>query len=308
MQHLRSDIELSIIIVSYNTRDVIGVCLDSIAQVDQDKTEIFVVDNASTDGSADFLGQYGAQIHLIANRENKGFAAANNQAIPLCRGRFILFLNPDIEYLPATFGHIISFLDKNPHIGLAGLKTVNPNGSFQESYSRTYPGEQYVTDELSDLKGGLAWVLGASMITRREVIGKVGGFDERFFVYGEEQDLCLRIRRAGYEIGYLDFALVVHLGGQSERTTMVSDVWRKKILAEYLFYYKHYSPQTIKKIVRTQSIQAFFRIMTLKVLLPFIRDQRKKVVKEKLMKYETTYDSIRCFLKEKALSGKASVI
>lgn len=285
--------EISIIIVSYNTADLIGACLDSIKAIDDCSKEIFVVDNASTDGSAIFIkNNYPSSVHLIANTENKGFAAANNQALKRCQGRYIFFLNPDTKIAhPECLKKMISFMDANPHIGLAGTKVINPDGTLQESISYRYPGEKYTTNELSGLTGSIACVLGASMITRSEIIKKIGGFDEDFFLYGEDQDLCLRIRKLGQEIGYNDSAVVVHLGGQSERNFASSDKWRKKILAEYTFYNKHYLPQTIRRITRAHLIKARWRIATLKSSIPFVRNKEK--AQEKLLRYQTTYDAIK---------------
>lgn len=284
-------VEISIIIVSYNTQDLIATCLDSIVKVNHCRKEIFVVDNASTDGSVQFIRQNYPEVHLIVNKENLGFAAANNQALQLSRGRHVFLLNPDAEFLPSTFGPMISFMDANHHVGLAGVKMINPDGSEQESFVNEYPGQKIASHELTGLKGSIAWVLGASMIIRSDVMKKLGGFDESFFVYGEDQDVCLRIRKAGYEIGYIDTAIVVHLGAQSERHATSADVWKKKMLAEYIFYRKHYLPATVEKIIRGALIKARWRIMTLKLSIPFQRN--KEVSKEKLVKYKAIKDFIK---------------
>ncbi len=286
----------SIIIVSYNTADLIKNCLQSIYPINELRKEIFVVDNASTDGSPDLIRKQFPSVHLIINTENRGFGAANNQAIPLCRGRFIFFLNPDTEFLGPGFGPMISFMDENPQVGLAGIRIVDRNGTPQESYSDRYPGQRYTTGELSGLKGKLAWVLGAGMIARTDLIRKLGGFDEDFFLYGEEQDLCLRIRKAGFEIGYIESVSMVHHEGQSERTSSASEVWRKKALAEYTFYRKHYLPETIRKIARAQLMQAYWRIATLRLLGPFTKDRKSAMAK--LAKYRATIDTIREFYRK----------
>ncbi len=283
-------VEISIIIISYNTRDLIAICLDSIVNINEGRKEIFVVDNASSDGSVEFIRKHYSDVHLIVNKENQGFAAANNQALQLSRGRYVFLLNPDAEFLPFTFGPMISFMDANPHIGLAGVKMINPDGSVQESFANEYPGHKLASNELSGLRGSIAWVLGASMIIRSDIMRRLGGFDESFFVYGEDQDLCLRIRKAGYEIGYIDTAIMVHLGGQSERETMHADVWRKKILAEYIFYKKHYLPRTTNRITRGALMKAKWRILTLRLLMPFYKD--KSEAEEKLIKYSTTLQTI----------------
>ncbi len=288
---MNNQVEISIIIISYNTRDLIASCLDSIVHINDNRKEIFVVDNASTDGSVEHIREHYPEVHLIVNEENRGFAAANNRALQLSQGRYVFLLNPDAEFLPSTFGSMISFMDANPHIGLAGVKMINSDGSPQESFVHEYPGHKFASHELTGLKGSIAWVLGASMIIRSDIMKKLGGFDESFFVYGEDQDLCLRIRKEGYEIGYIDTAIVVHLGAQSERQATSANVWKKKILAEYIFYRKHYLPATVEKIIRGTLIKARWRIMTLKLSIPFQRN--KELSKEKLVKYK----AIRNFIK-----------
>ena len=284
-------VDLSLVIVSYNTRDLIGTCLDSIISINDCGKEVFVVDNASTDGSVEFIKNDYPSVHLIANGTNRGFAAANNQALELIKGRYIFFLNPDTEFLPSTFQYMISFMDKNPHIGLAGVKMINPDGTPQESFSLHYPGDGETNSELLGLKGNIAWVLGAGMVARADLIKKIGGFNEDFFVYGEDQDLCLNVRKMGYEIGYMDFAVVVHLGAQSERGSTESEVWAKKFLAEFIFYDKHYLPATINRIYRSHMLKAYWRLFTLQLFLPFSRN--KEEVKAKLIKYRISLKAMR---------------
>jgi len=283
-------VDLSIIIVSYNTRDLIGTCLDSIMSINDCGKEIFVVDNGSADGSAELIKKNYPSVYIIINEANRGFAAANNQALKLSKGRYIFFLNPDAEFLPSTFQHMISFMDQNPHVGLAGVKMINPDGTPQESFSQQYPAQSETSTELIGLKGDLAWVLGASMVARAALLKEIRGFNEDYFVYGEDQDLCLKIRRMGYEIGYMDFAVVVHLGAQSERNSAETDIWRKKTLAEFTFYYEHYLPKTINRICRSYKLKAYWRIFTLMALLPFSRD--KQEINAKLSKYQIICDII----------------
>ena len=281
-------IDLSIIIVSYNTADWIGICLDSIAADSDCSKEIFVLDNASSDGTVEYINNNYPWVHFVVNSENRGFAAANNQVLSRCRGKYIFFLNPDTKIKPGSFRKLISFMEANPHIGLAGSRVIYSDGTLQESVSYRYPGQRYATHELSGLKGLIACVLGASMIARAEIINKVRGFDEDYFLYGEDQDLCLRIRKAGYEIGYCEDAIVVHLGGQSERKLTSADLWKKKTQAEYLFYQKHYLRPTIERIRRAELFKACWRITTLKFSLLFLRNKKK--AQEKLIKYRVLYE------------------
>jgi len=292
-------VEVSVIIVSYNAADWLRVCLDSIAADPEGRKEVFVVDNASADESVALLKQSYSWVHLLANEENRGFGAANNQVLARCRGKFVFFLNPDTKVVAGSLRKLISFMEANPSIGLAGSRLISPEEEPQESFSNRYPGQSYTTTELTGLKGSIAWVLGASMIARAEVLRQVRGFDEDFFLYGEEQDLCLRIRRAGYEIGYCPEAVVVHLGGHSERTSTSLELWTKKTRAEYQFYKKHYLRPNVERILRREFIKACWRIATLNLSLPFVRNRMR--AKEKLAKYRVIYKESKCFSYEEDL-------
>lgn len=278
-------IDLSLIIVSFNTAALTCDCLESVLAADAGKREVFVVDNASADGSAGRLKERFPAVHLIVNTENRGFAAANNQALPLCRGRYLIFLNPDTRVSPDAFTKAVSFMDANPQIGLAGARIVNPDGTPQESVSFRYPGQKYCRGELDGLPGSIACVLGAAMIARTGLIQELGGVDETFFLYGEDQDLALRIRKSGFEIGFIPDAIVIHYGGQSEVPTSAAAMWEKKVRAENIFYRKHYRPETIRRIRRAELLKAAYCMTTLRLTLPFAKDREK--VRAKLARYET---------------------
>ena len=285
-------VDVSIIIVNYNTADLIGACLESLGPPAAFSGEVFVVDNASTDGSADIVRRRYPWVHLTVNTDNRGFAAANNQVLPLCQGRYLYYLNPDARL--TGFGVLeecIRFMDNHPQVGLAGTKLLNPDGSLQESISYRYPGQKYAESEMDCLTGGIACVMGASMVARADLIRRIGGFDEDFVLYGEDQDLCLRIRRSGYEIGYVGNAVVVHYGGQSERQSLPAEVWKKKTRAEYLFYRKHYLAKTVAKIRRADWFKARFRLATLLLAAPFSGDGGK--AEGKRVKYRAICETLK---------------
>ncbi len=272
--------DISIIIVSYNTAKLTLDCLASLQTKDGLAKEIFVVDNSSTDNSVALIAECFPHVKVIANAQNKGFGAANNQALPHCCGKYIIFLNPDTAIIKDTLQKAVSYMDDNLHIGLAGAKILNPDGSLQPSVSYKYPGEKFAKSELVGLAGNIACVMGAFMIARSDLIMELGGFDDDFFLYGEDQDLAWRIREKGFSIGYIEDAEVFHWGGQSERGTPPAALFEKKLRAEYLFYRKHYSSQTIARIKRAQRIKAYYRLATLYLLSPFIRN--KDNVKNKM--------------------------
>jgi GT2 family glycosyltransferase len=267
--------DISLIIVSYNTNKLIKDCLESLQTSAGIKKEIFVIDNASTDETVKTISTCFPSVKLIINQKNKGFSAANNQALPFCRGKYLLFLNPDTTVATGTLQNSFLYMEANQHVGLAGLNMVNPDGSHQPSVSYSYPGGKYARDEVADLNGPIACVLGAAMIARQDIINHLGGFDEDFFLYGEDQDLCWRIRERGYSIGYIEDAKVIHLGGQSEIETTPVALFEKKLKAEYLFYEKHYSRKAITRIKKSQRSKAIYRLVTLKWSCPFTRDKVK---------------------------------
>ena len=265
--------DVSIIIVSYNTAQLITDCLKSVQNSSGVEKEIFIVDNASSDKSVELIAARFPAVKLQANKENKGFGAANNQGLPLCNGRYVIFLNPDTTIKEDTLQKAVSYMDENRHIGLAGARMLNPDKTIQESVSYRYPGEKYTKGEVANLKGNIACVLGAFMIARKPLIDEIGGFDEDFFLYGEDQDLCWRIRERGYFIGFIENAEVIHWGGQSEIQTTSVALFEKKIKAEYLFYKKHYFRETIHRIKKAQGLKAKYRLITLKLSLPFADNQ-----------------------------------
>lgn len=280
--------DVSIIIVSYNTTAFLQECLASLKLSRDVEKEIFVIDNCSADNSAQIAAENFPEANLIINRVNCGFGAANNQALKYCRGRYIIFLNPDTKVNPNTLKNAVSFMDTNKHIGLAGARIINPDGTLQESVSYKFPGEKFTTGEAADMKGHIACVMGAFMIAPKSLLDELHGFDEDYFLYGEDQDLCWRIRKKGFLIGYIEDSIVLHWGGQSENNTPSAVLFEKKLRAEYLFYSKHYKPQTIAHIKRRERLKAIYRLITLKLLMPFSRN--KTVIQNKTDRYRLIYN------------------
>jgi len=284
---MNAPVELSVIIVNYNTVDLLRRCLGSLYAQEGPSLEVFVVDNASTDQSVGMIRRDFPRVALMANSDNVGFARANNQALKACRGRYVYFLNPDTEVARGALEIMVSHMESHPRVGLAGTALVYPDGTRQSSVEKRYPGQRYAGEELDHLDGDIAWVMGASMITRRHIMAQMSGFDEKFFLYGEDLDLCLTIRKAGWSIGFIPEARVIHWGGQSERNHLPKDVFHKKLLAELIFYEKHYTAHTVRAIKRARLMQALWRIITLNLALPLSRD--RKACRMKLDKYWLTW-------------------
>lgn len=280
--------DASVVIVSYNTADLIEACLLSVRASDGVSLETFVVDNASSDGGAALVREKFPWVRLVENRENRGFGAANNQVLAECAGRYIVLLNPDTEATPEAFRRMTAWMDANPEVGLAGPTVNDPDGSRQDTVSPTYPGQKRTAGELSGLPGEIACVMGACQIVRTRLMRELSGFDEEFFLYGEDQDLCLRIRKKGYRIGHIDGAVILHHGGKSERGALPADVCRKKASAEYLFYRKHYRPETVLRIARSHVRRERLRLLLTRLFLPFVRDRARAVAK--LERYRVVYD------------------
>ncbi len=256
--------DLGVVIVSFNTRALLADCLRSLAVALQTHgpgaSEVWVVDNASPDGSAALVAQEFPWVHLIANQENRGFAAACNQALGQTRSRYLLLLNPDTRVMPDAPANLVRFLDEHPWIGAAGGRLVYGDGRFQHSCF-DFPTLWQVFFDLfplhprllnSRLNGRyppasyayphpIGHPLGACLIVRRRAAEAVGLLDEGFFLYCEELDWCLRLWRAGWPVYYTPTATVVHLEGQSSRQVRAA-----ALIALYQsrlrFFRKHYSP------------------------------------------------------------------
>lgn len=260
-------IDISVIVVNYNTADLVKACIDSILRQQEVSVEIIVVDNNSRDASVKVLKEYGDKIKLLANHDNKGFGRANNQAFSLSRGRYIYLLNPDAELVTAhDLLNLCKFMHENAQYGLVGTRIVNKNNEPEVTAFTHYPRQKQSMMDFSRLPGDLATVLGASMFIRRDVYARLKGFDEDYFLYAEETDLCLRVRQLGLQIGYVENVTVRHIGSASERGNSGVDVMRKKKHGKYLFYCKHYPAQGVLAIARHDMRAARRKLLPLKIL------------------------------------------
>lgn len=228
--------DVSIIIVSYNTRALLEDCVRSIiAQTLRVSYQIIVVDNNSRDGSATMLEAEFPFVRLIRNTTNRGFAAANNQAFSHAQGRYILMLNPDTLILDRAIEQAVSFADKDPNIGALGCRIRWPDRSHQHSVFRflelldvaiyetripflfpNHPFWNHARYGGSDFSKSfdVDVVAGCFLLVRTHVIAEVGPLDEDFFMYGEEMEWCFRIKQAGHRIVYYPIAEIMHLKGQ----------------------------------------------------------------------------------------------
>ncbi len=273
---------ISIIIVNYNTCDQLTRCMDSIRTQADQHCRVIIVDNASIDDSVERMRAGYPEVHLIVNKSNLGFAAANNQAIGKTRDDLLFFLNPDTELQSGCLNAIREFMVAHPEVGMAGPAIFNADGSPHCSVEYSYPGARYGQGLFDKLPGDIAWILGAAMVARREIIADVQGFDERFFLYAEDIDLCLRIREKGWPLAIISKAKVMHLEGQSEKQASFVEVMERKIRSELIFLNKYYEIDIVQKIRRVRLLEAWWRIFCLRTVAVFFKltdENRKKLVR-----------------------------
>ncbi len=240
--------DISIIIVNYNVKDALDNCLASIYKSNNTnlKLEIFVVDNNSIDGSQKLIKEKYPEVKLIANKENLGFSKANNIALKQVSGKYVLILNPDTVLEEGTFQKLIDFIKNNPDTGVVTSKLIRSNGELDPACRRSFPTLSVAIPRILGLsklfpkskifgKYNLTYldenqtyevdsVCGAFMFIPKEVIDEVGFFDEDYFMYGEDIDLCYRIKKTGRKIFYYPEVTTHHLKGESTRKTKLSYV------------------------------------------------------------------------------------
>ncbi|MCE4225050.1 glycosyltransferase family 2 protein [Methylobacterium sp. C25] len=258
-------VDVSIIIVNWNTCDVLRGCLSSIFEQTTDiSIEVIVIDNASCDGSVEAVSTEFPAVTLIANHENRGFAAANNQGIRISRGRHVLLLNPDTVILDAAITRCVAFADVRPDIGVVGCKVFTDEDTVQQT-GFAFPGPWNLFLVLSGLgrcfpksrifgRPELGWwdrdseldldvVSGMFMLVRREAIEQVGLMDERFFVYAEEADWCYRFAKAGWRRVFTPTARILHLDGGGKSSSQINTRMFIQLQKSLLIYFrKHLGP------------------------------------------------------------------
>jgi GT2 family glycosyltransferase len=261
-------LKISVIIVSYNTSGLLKRCLESLYRYPgSHELEVFVVDNDSKDDSVQMVKDNFKDVILIENEINMGFAAANNQAYERATGDYIILLNPDTEIKPGSIDNAVNFLESHPEAALCGGRLINPEGELDPS-ARRFPNSLYklftitgLSDKYPDTFLGrgdfksfdhnsvmeVDWVPGTFTVYRQSVLKQFGLFDERFYVYYEETDLCLRIKRAGWKVYFLPDAEVIHVGGASAKTRKDlkfqkggSQVMMFRLRSEYLYFRKNF--------------------------------------------------------------------
>ena len=249
---------IAVAIVSYNTRELLRQCLASlVAQSD----EVIVFDNASTDGTLEMLRANYPQVTLLASDHNVGYGAAANRMLAACWSDYVLLLNSDTLLQPSALRALQTYLDEHPHVAVVGPRLANVDGSVQVScfpfplplfalLRATFLGslvgrvpglrDCYLPAWPHNQERAVPWVVGAALAIRRPAFNAVGGFDESFFMYSEEVDLCYRLRAAGWRTVFAPVTSVTHLGGASANQQRIS-MEEQKYASTAHFYRAHYA-------------------------------------------------------------------
>ncbi|MEW9699969.1 glycosyltransferase family 2 protein [Paenibacillus sp. SI8] len=257
--------DLSIIIVNYNTRELTLQCVDSVfASGTSYTSEVIVIDNASRDKTVEAIVERFPTVTCIENVQNVGFSKANNQGMKIAKGRYILLLNSDTVVESDTFEVMLQFMDVHKNVGASGCKIILPDGSLDKACKRGFPTpsasfyyafgfsklfpniprfNQYQLGYLDpDQEYPIDSLVGAFMLVRREAIEQVGLLDEDFFMYGEDIDWCYRIKQAGWVNYYYPRTQIIHYKGASSRRKPFKIIYEFH-RAMILFHNKHYRQQ-----------------------------------------------------------------
>lgn len=257
--------DLSVIILNWNTKEETRACLKSLfGQAHRHAVEVIVADNASSDGSREMLAAEFPSVCVVAHAGNLGFCAGNNRAVPAASGRYVLFLNSDTLVTAGALDALIAFADANSDIDIVGPKVLNPDDTLQYScrrfpdlgagffrntpLGRLFPKNRYATNYLmSDWDHATVrdvdWVSGCALLIRREALDRAQGFDEGFYMYCEDVDLCYRVHEAGWRVVYFPDAVIYHIIGRSTNQvpTRMTYFFHRSM---YRFYKKHYARRT----------------------------------------------------------------
>lgn len=282
---MNNSLDLSIVIVNYNVQYFLEQCILSVQAASLNlKVEIIVVDNNSTDGSCKMLQDKFSTVNLIQNKVNTGFSKANNQGVAVAKGGYVLILNPDTVVAEDTFEKMLGFAATKQNLGVLGVKLVDGAGKYLPESKRGIPTPQvsfnklfgisskrtgkYYASHLNENESGVVDILvGAFMLMKREVYNEVKGFDEDYFMYGEDIDLSYKILNKGYQNYYYAQTKVIHYKGESTK----KDVKYLKYFhgAMKIFYRKHFKLNLVYDFLMSFGIELwflmkYFRFMRLK--------------------------------------------
>lgn len=294
--------ELSIIIVNWNVRELLNRCLNSIFfHLGGQEFEVIVVDNASQDGSVEMIRQQFPQVKLIANSENCGFARACNQGIKIAEGKYLLILNPDTEVINNIQDKVSDFMESHPEVGVGGCYLFYPDGRIQASFFKFtslmnhlgralllysfLPKNNLTAPFFLDyikLDQPIERVCGGAMVVRREAFEEVGLFDESFFLYYEDEDFCYRTKQKGWKITPIPYTKIIHHYDQSGKKNVRQAIF-SSYRSQFLFYKKFHA---FHKVVVFRLIQWTGVLMrTIFWFFKAINDANQEISKQKFLGY-----------------------
>ena len=251
---------LSVIIVNFNTPDLLEACLNSLFIEEDDEREVIVVDNGSSDHSVEFVQKTFPQVELVVSARNLGFSGANNEGMKRARGDFFLLLNSDTLVAPGALRPMVQHMVENPWIGALGPRLVDRSGRLELSCGREPGAMSEIVHKLLLHKAfpffrfggwhhrdrrGVGWVTGACLLVRREAAEQTGLLDQGFFMCYEDVDWCMRISRAGWQITYFPDSEVVHHGGGTIRRNL-GDLLVISHQSLYYLFQKHFGPARLQ--------------------------------------------------------------
>lgn len=285
---------LSLIIINYNTREDLGKCLTTLKEKLGGR-ETIVVDNGSSDGSREMVAEEFPWARLVDNPGNPGYASACNKGLAATSHPYALILNSDVEFLEDGLDEVIDYLDAHPEVGALGPMVLNSDGSRQMScrrfpsmrqnivhgflgdfwpdnpFTRSYQMKDMRREEIREAD----WVSGAAMFVRRSAVEQVGGFDESYFMYVEDVDLCWRLKRAGFKVVYHpSFRLIHHVGRTSSQQSVRMLYEHHRSM--YVFFRKRYTGWR-RRVFTPLVLAGLAGRFTLSLLVQYLRSRRERV-------------------------------
>lgn len=324
MKLMNTSIDISIIIVNWNTKDFLMECLNSLEECSSVyKKEVIVVDNGSSDGSLEAVRVTFPEAQVIQNNANLGFAKANNIGIAKSRGRYVCLVNSDVKVMDNCINRLITYMDTNPNIGVSGPKILNPDLTIQDS-CRTFPSlwnnlsQTLGLDKLfrnspffsgehmfhfkHDVVFPVDYLAGCFFMVRRKALDEIGLLDERFFIYQEEVDWCRRFKRAGWDVFFFPEATIIHNHSASSSKDPLRFA-AEQIKSKKTYWKKHHSRIAVKIFSLIFLIYHGLRIVSYSIF--YIIAPLERI--QSLQRLSKHYFCLKCILSEKYVSDKTSV-
>ena len=295
-------LDLSIIIVSWNAKKYLEKCIASIiGKTVKYQTEIIVVDNASTDGSVELVKGQFPKVKVICNDTNLGFAKANNIGIKQGTGKYICLINSDVEILQGCFDSMVSYMEKNPEIGILGPQILDSNGNIQRScmgfptlwnafcralfLDKLFPkselfGSYLMTFQNQNTTQPVDIINGCFWMVKKKVLKQVGLLDERFFIYAEDKDWCKRFWDAGWKVVYFPQAQAIHYGGASSSNAPIR-FYIEMYRANYEYWKKYHSRPAQLTFLLITGLHHIIRLIG-EMMLLVIRPSKRSYVLNKI--------------------------